>query len=217
MSWFARIEESCAAFIEKTFARTFPSDLEPAQIARKLVTTMEAKTATEDGRLAAPHCYAVRVSAEDFDRLAEHRDYLEREWAELLGDMAARVNVHLAGKPEIRLLEDPQVVAGAVEIEVQSCRYRLRMIRGVPTDGVYELGQHARVGRNDENEIFLVDPSVSRYHALVETEAGFPIVHDLDSTNGSFVNGERIKMRRLEPGDVLMFGKTSLRLEVSGT
>ncbi len=215
MSWFARIEESCAAFIEHTFARTFPSDLEPAQIARKLITTMEAKTTTEDGRLQAPHCYLVRVSIEDFDRLIEHREYLEREWAQLLEDMAGRVNVHLAGKPEIGLIEDSQIVAGAVEIDVQSYQYLLRMLKGVPPDGVYRLGKQARVGRNDENEIFLVDPSVSRYHALVETEAGFPIVHDLDSTNGSFVNGERVKIARLEPGDTVMFGKTTLRLEIA--
>ncbi|MDQ2679994.1 MAG: FHA domain-containing protein [Candidatus Eremiobacteraeota bacterium] len=213
MSWFARIEESCAAFIEQAFARTFPTDLEPAQIARKLVTTMEAKTTTQDGRLTAPSRYTVRVSLDDYERLTEHRAYLEREWGELLADMAARVNVELTEKPAISLLGDPLVTAGAVEIDCQSRRFLLRMVKGVPQDGLYQIGAQARVGRNNENEILLVDPSVSRYHALVETEAGFPIVHDLDSTNGSFVNGERVKTRRLEVGDVLMFGKTKLRLE----
>ena len=38
---------------------------------------------------------------------------------------------------------------------------------------------------------FLLDPSVSRAHAIVEFDAGEPVVRDLDSTNGTYVNGRR--------------------------
>ena len=61
MSLFERIEQACAAFIERSFARTFPSDLEPTQIARKLVATMEARTRGEDDALTAPSAYIVYV------------------------------------------------------------------------------------------------------------------------------------------------------------
>ena len=48
MSFLAKIEHACAAFIERAFAKTFPGDLEPAQIARKLVSTMEAQTRSDE-------------------------------------------------------------------------------------------------------------------------------------------------------------------------
>ena len=74
MSWFARIEEACAGFIERAFANMFPSDVEPAQIARKLVATMEARTQSADnGAMAAPSRYAVYVHPSDYQRLLPHR------------------------------------------------------------------------------------------------------------------------------------------------
>ncbi|MBV8374777.1 MAG: DUF3662 domain-containing protein, partial [Candidatus Eremiobacteraeota bacterium] len=75
MSFFERIEQACAAFIERTFAKTFPSDLEPTQIARKLAATMEARTRGNEGHRWAPGSYIVYVNPGDFARLAEHQPY----------------------------------------------------------------------------------------------------------------------------------------------
>lgn len=230
MSWFARIEQACAAFIERTFAKTFPSDLEPAQIARKLVATMEARTRGDDGHLLAPGSYVVFVHPDDFTRLAEHRAYLEREWAELLRDMAARVGVYFYdGGPKVAMEERPSIPAGAVDVAVASDmtiaipkdatlaaapkRFHLRMINGVPAYGVYMVEGTVQVGRSEDSDVFLVDPSVSRNHAEVELDGDTPVVRDLTSTNGTFVNGERVQVRRLMPGDVLTFGNTQMRLE----
>jgi len=230
MSWFARIEQACAAFIERTFAKTFPSDLEPAQIARKLVTTMEARTRGDDGHMLAPGSYLVYVNPEDFSRLAEHRAYLEREWAELLRDMAARVGVYFFdGGPNVEMIARESMPAGLADVAVASDvtisipnapaitppkRYHLRMMKGVPAYGVYFIDKAASIGRSEESDIFLVDPSVSRNHATLEISTAAVEVTDLNSTNGTFVNGERISgMRRVVSGDVLTFGNTQMRLE----
>lgn len=231
MSWFARIEQACAAFIEQAFAKTFPSDLEPAQIARKLVATMEARTRGVESRLVAPGRYAVIVNDLDYERLAPHRAYLEREWAGLLTDMAARVNVVF---PEVAvtvgLRRRADIPKGAIEIEASALdstervdlpqhipattRYQLRMVRGVPAYGVYPVEGTLQVGRSDESGIFLVDPSVSRKHATIEMDGGVPVVRDLGSTNGTFLNGERVTTHELAAGDLVAFGKTELRVEV---
>lgn len=233
MSWFARIEQSCAAFIERSFAKTFPSDLEPAQIARKLVATMEAKTHGTDAGLFAPDRYTVLVNPEDYERLVPHREYLEREWADLLNDMADRVNVSFGnGFASVVLMQRNSIPKGAIEIDLDIHdpteridiprrapsigRFQLRMVRGAPAYGVYPIEGPIHIGRSDESDIFLIDPSVSRKHAVIDVDAGWPIVHDLESTNGTFVNGERIETRRLSEGDVVAFGKTELRLEVAG-
>lgn len=233
MSFFAKIEQACAAFIERSFAKTFPSDLEPAQIARKLVATMEARTRGDDGHLLAPGAYLVFMHPGDFARLAEHRGYLEREWGELLRDIAARVGVYFYdGSPSVSMESRGGILVGTVEVTVASDvttaivtprraapprRYLLRMIKGVPGYGVYRIGARVTVGRSDESDIFLVDPSVSRAHATIETEDGEPILRDLESTNGTFVNGAKVEGRQhLRDGDVVMFGNTELRVEVPG-
>jgi predicted component of type VI protein secretion system len=95
-------------------------------------------------------------------------------------------------------------------------RFHLRMIKGVPAYGVYYVEGRARIGRSEESDVFLVDPSVSRTHAIVEVDGIEPVVRDLGSTNGTFVNGERIEARPLRDGDELMFGNTRMQFEASG-
>jgi HAMP domain-containing protein len=71
------------------------------------------------------------------------------------------------------------------------------------------------IGRGGENAIVLAgDDFASGQHARVEARRDSVWVHDLGSTNGTYVNGERIVgARRLAPGDVLRVGATDLRLE----
>lgn len=219
MNFLERMEQACAAFIERTFAKTFPADLEPAQIARKLVSTMEAQTRGDDGHLTAPAAYAVSLSPADYERLSEHREYLERAWAELLRDLAARVGVtFFDGEPRVAMAARSSMPLGAIAIEAAAApkremHFSLRMVKGVPPDGVYSIQGTARVGRSEESEVVLVDPSVSRLHAIVEIDAGEPSVRDLDSTNGTFVNGRRVKFETLRDGDELLFGNTRMRFE----
>jgi len=218
MSFLAKIEQVCAAFIERTFAKTFPSDLEPAQIARKLVATMETAAHGEDGDHIAPSNYAVYVSPKDYARLAEHRDYLERAWADLLRELADKVGVTFEGELRVSMAPRKSVPLGAVAVKIGEAartpkQCRLRMIEGVPPDGVYVLSAKTRIGRSDDGEIVLVDSGVSRAHALIAIDAGKPVVRDLDSTNGTFVNGRRVASEALRDGDELLFGNTKMRFE----
>ncbi|MBV8198596.1 MAG: DUF3662 domain-containing protein [Candidatus Eremiobacteraeota bacterium] len=218
MSLFAKIEELCAGFIERAFARTFPSDLEPAQIARKLVATMQSQARNDDGQLSAPGEYGVFISPDDYARLAEHREYLQRAWADLLRELAEKVGIALEGQPGVTLAAREDVPLGAIVIEANpgefsATPFRLRTIKGVPPDRVYPLGATVRLGRNDDNEIVLHDQSVSRAHATIATNGNDVLVTDLDSTNGTFVNGRRVTTHPLRDGDELRFGNTVMRLE----
>ena len=63
-----------------------------------------------------------------------------------------------------------------------------------------------RVGRDEQNDLILHESSVSSFHAeLVRLEDGGLRVIDLDSSNGTFVNGDRINRAVLKVGDRLMF------------
>jgi|GEM_PF-151186 len=87
------------------------------------------------------------------------------------------------------------------------------------------VGEQVRIGRGPENEVRLPDPSVSRHHAVIERSGGADAsggagsahgpwaVRDLDSTNGTRVNGARIEQAPLGPGDELRIGAFALRVE----
>ena len=220
MSFFARVEEACAAFVERAFANMFPSDLEPAQIARKLVATMEARTDSTSEGPTAPARYTVYVHAEDYDRLAPHRAYLESEWSALLADVAERVGIAFETAPRVELREGTDMVAGAVEIatgeEEVAARgaFILRVTGGIASEPAFGISGAARVGRSPESDVHLPDPSVSRNHALLDVHNGKLIVRDAGSTNGTFVNQTRVESAELHPGDVVNFGKAAMRVEL---
>jgi pSer/pThr/pTyr-binding forkhead associated (FHA) protein len=70
------------------------------------------------------------------------------------------------------------------------------------------------IGRADYNDLVLTDPSVSTAHAKLQRREGVWVVVDLDSTNGTFVDGERIKADApIAPGTSLRFGDVSLVFE----
>jgi DNA-binding NtrC family response regulator len=68
------------------------------------------------------------------------------------------------------------------------------------------------IGRSAVNDLVLSDSSVSGTHAeLVIGDSGV-IIHDLDSTNGTFINGTRVKSAWIEPGADVKVGKTEFQL-----
>jgi hypothetical protein len=67
------------------------------------------------------------------------------------------------------------------------------------------------IGRQAHNDLVIEDPAVSRDHAIIITVGNDRIVEDLDSSNGTFINGARVSRRILQHGDVMQFGRYHLR------
>ena len=71
------------------------------------------------------------------------------------------------------------------------------------------------IGRDEEKcQIILNDPEVSSVHAVLRKTKIDVIVEDLNSSNGTILNGERINRAHLSPGDEFVIGGTSFTLEV---
>jgi predicted component of type VI protein secretion system len=76
-----------------------------------------------------------------------------------------------------------------------------------------ELGVEVVIGRQDA-DLVLEDPEVSRRHAVLRRSGQSVVIEDLDSTNGTFVKGERIrKPITVGPGDQVRVGRTTLEIE----
>ena len=85
------------------------------------------------------------------------------------------------------------------------------VLEGIDKGRVYrQLTVPVTIGREEGNALRLNDERVSRYHAKVQTEDGDVILTDLESTNGTRVNGSTIQIRRLRAGDQVSIGRTLL-------
>jgi FHA domain len=86
-----------------------------------------------------------------------------------------------------------------------------QMIEGLERGRVYSnLTTPVSIGREDDNTIQLNDERVSRFHAKVQSDGGRFILTDLDSTNGTRVNGHPVQMRVLQVGDQVAIGRCLL-------
>jgi pSer/pThr/pTyr-binding forkhead associated (FHA) protein len=73
-------------------------------------------------------------------------------------------------------------------------------------------GLPAIVGRSPQVDVHLDDPWVSRVHCEISQVNGTLVVRDLESRNGTLVNGEHIQEAHLLPGDQLTVGMTSVEV-----
>ena len=81
---------------------------------------------------------------------------------------------------------------------------------------VYEVtAEETLIGRNPTTDITLLDEGISREHAIViyDAEADQYSVEDLQSTNGTKVNGKRVRSADLNDGDALQIGHTLFAFE----
>ncbi len=87
----------------------------------------------------------------------------------------------------------------------------LRILDG-PERGTafHQLAVPVSIGREDGNVIQLNDERVSRFHLKIHENDGEILLTDLQSTNGTRVNGEVVQVWRLRPGDVISLGRSVL-------
>jgi FHA domain-containing protein len=93
----------------------------------------------------------------------------------------------------------------------------LVLVQGGQPVRTYPLGAaELTIGRSERSDIPLADPGVSRNHARVVREGDDFIVEDLRSTNGTEVNGQPVRRRRLANGDMLKLASSTLQFRREG-
>jgi hypothetical protein len=246
------IEQKIEGLFEGIFGRAFRTNVQPVELARKLVKEMDDHRTVSVSRVYVPNEYTVYLSTQDREQFQSYESSLRNELQEYLAEHARREAYALLTPPTVSFETDddlsigefgiatrvaqgkgtpaqqqpaPQLEAGATMV------YKPRTplpTEGPPADVAvaqevvtltvdgkrHEVDKRRVViGRSKECEIKLADPNVSRRHAEVRQEGSAYWLVDLDSTNGSAVNGHRTARAKLESGDTITIGSTDLLFE----
>ena len=78
------------------------------------------------------------------------------------------------------------------------------------------IAEKTTVGRVEDNTFQIADPSVSSHHCEIILRGSDVVVRDLNSTNGSYIEGDQITEEKvLQPGQILRLGQIQIRLETA--
>jgi hypothetical protein len=214
-----QFEQRLERLVEGAFAKAFRSGLQPVEIARRLTREMDLQRTVGPRGVIAPNVFEVTLAAGDFDRFESFSDALIRELADAVREHARTERYNFMGPVEVNLNPDQSVSAGACLVTSE--------VKGGPGGGpqasvVLPDGRTVTVdegpltiGRLPECSIVVEDANVSRRHAELRRDGDDVVVSDLGSTNGTRVNGAQVRgARRLNDGDEITVGRTSLRFEV---
>ena len=206
--------------VEGAFARAFKSGLRPVELGRRLVREMDdGRSVGVRGGTVVPNQFVVQLSASDYEQFEGVHDSLSRELSDAAREHARDEGYSFMGPVAVQLAANQRLHTGQFRIKG-------RLLEGaggagagslvLPTGDRFTLDEHMiAVGRHPDSNIVLADPNVSRNHAEIRPQGDGFLLVDLDSTNGTRVNGVRIDQQMLRDGDELMFGNTRMRFEAS--
>jgi pSer/pThr/pTyr-binding forkhead associated (FHA) protein len=149
-----------------------------------------------------------RVVEDAFARVFPDRDFLESRWSAMLREALPPE----ADPPRVVLDEDPDVVAGSLAIQPVTDE-RPQTLALERADGArVALADGLTLGRGEDNALVVRDARASRRHARIAADGGGWVVEDAGSSNGTYVDGVRVERARLDRGQTLTIGDTSLRV-----
>lgn len=234
MSALSRFEQLMEHMVEGSVARLFRSPVQPVEIARRLERAMESQQSISVKRVIVPSFYKAYLNPQDFAAFQPVRAQLEQEMATYLSELAAERNFAMLEHPRVVLGEDVavpkrsiQVVAemtntqGAESTQVmapaaaapQPARRNHAMLLLQAPGGPQPIPLESTMvalGRGLGNDVILEDTRVSRHHAQLRYRQRRFYLTDLGSTNGTFVNGQRVSETGLRDGDVISLGGLEL-------
>ena len=214
-----QFERRLERLVEGVFAKAFRSGLQPVEVGRRLTREMDLHRTVGVRGVLVPNCFEIALSTQDHERFAPFEESLLRDLADMARQHARDEGYSFVGPVEITLEADSSLTPGMflVSPEVKEGAGGGQPGGLVLPDGsrVELAGEPVTIGRLPDCDVVLEDRNVSRRHAEVRrTPSGFVVV-DLDSTNGTKVNGAGVKERRLTDGDTITIGTTTIRFEAS--
>lgn len=235
MSVLRSFEKRLRDRIEGLFARG-AAGVQPVELGEWLAEEMDERRMVGREKVYAPAEFTVYLGPEDADSLAPYLDTLSGELSQLLFDHARERGYSVAHMPQVRFARRDGLPEGEVDIETRLAEpgrtsgttqvfspEELAELRRAAFAAYIELpdgttrqlgGERLIIGRLNSSDIVLDDANVSRSNSALECVDGRWLIRDLESTNGTRVNGKHVAERLLEDGDLIAVGATELTFRV---
>jgi chromosome segregation ATPase len=186
-----RLEQERNAELDAARARADGS----AATARERIAALEAELRQQQESAAEQRKQLNAVR----DSLAQRNALIERVEAEAASSVVMLGNIH----HNLEHLNDAD--------ELVHLLVRTEGDTGI----VHLLGRRTTIGRTPDNDMRIDMDFISRHHAVVLRAGATTIIEDLNSTNGTYVNGVRVTRRALKNGDLVILGKTEFRFTIN--
>jgi hypothetical protein len=232
VSLIGDFEERLERAVDGFFARLFRSGVHPVEIGKRLLRVMEDGRTVALRRTYVPNVYRISVGDKDFEKLGPLEPKLVEELEIFVGEAARQRQWSLPDSPRVSVTSDPKLGQGEFRIAAEAVSLREEGApRKAPAAGrqkraestgspslvllsddepvkTLPVERRIRIGRQSDNDLVVTDPGVSRHHAEIINTNGTCTLHDLGSTNGTYVNGTVVSEHALREGDRISLGST---------
>ena len=213
-------ERRLERLVEGVFAKAFRRGLTPIEVGRRLTREMDVRRTVGVRGLIAPNEFRVAVGKDD------HANVIAKMEQAVIRDLAGYVREHareegyvLVGPVDVRFEIDEKLGAGEFLVASDMVESEGGPAGSLVTpDGsrVQIALDPITIGRHPDCDIVFNDQEVSRQHAEVRRQDDGFVLVDLDSMNGTKLNGAGVKASRpLEDGDTITIGAHTIRFEAS--
>ena len=221
-----RLEKHLQNLIEGSSARLFPAYDFQKELSNQLIKDMQSEIrSTPDGSLIAPNLFTVFLPVEQAKIIQDQPELLDG-LANCLLQACQDAQARYVSEPSIKIVPNPEQDHPGIQIVAQfsltqkeetstleplgaslgeeSDQRAFLIVDGVE---IFPLdGKILRIGQNKKNDLVINHPQVSQEHAQLRLVNGQYTIFDLNSTEGTFVNGVKISQSLLSPGDVISLG-----------
>lgn len=213
MGLLDNVERGLEKLVSGAFAKSFRGGVQPIEIVAALKRELDSRAVVvQRDRILAPHSFTVGLSAADFSQLNAHGAVLIAELVDAVRDYASRQRYSFAAPVTVSLAAAADIPNGVVRVMSQSLDAVSTWQPALELNGttVYITDTATIIGRGADAQIVISDGGASRHHARIVWNGKAAGLEDLQSTNGTLLNGQRITASPLEQGDVIEIGGTRL-------
>lgn len=222
MSFLDKFEHALERGVNSAFSRVFRSGLKPVDVTTALRQAMDSNTSELSAdRTISPNVFLIHMAQTDADSLGADLDVLAEEFASHATHYAKQQGYALLGPVEISFAVDSVETTGQLTIDTSNKQGSVAPATAVapsPEHPIIDVNgerwllkeEVTVIGRGSEADIVVDDSGVSRRHLELRITPSGVIATDLGSTNGSFVEGNRIEAATLLDGNLITIGRTEI-------
>jgi hypothetical protein len=235
MGLLDNLENRLDRIVNGSFSKAFKSEVQPVELGAALQQEIDNRANTINGQTVVPNIFIIELGPVDHERLATYFDTLNFELSALADTYSREQRYTVIDSAHITFDLDEELETGVFRI--RSAATKRPEIQNFPTatnqDSTPQMPKSAftpetspyltsvtgeefkitksvtNIGRGAEADIQIDDTSVSRLHCSIVLGSDV-LIRDLDSTNGTIVDGNRANESVLRDGSIIKVGNITL-------